>query len=251
MVCTSRFGNAAVFLWLQLVWDAKRSSGPNSGKDIFQTPQCAPHTSKLMCPWKPPRKRPLRRSLSCTLLVPLQSFSFVTAIRVTGANVFVWMEWMSEGFARDCQVNLRIDKMSLLRLAAEWRGDQWSICLWREKSEWWPPLLLLSSQRKVNGGHQALREKSMVATLWLMSRWHWDKRLVVRGLTGPKSLCVRLEGIGNINFSLWLTGGLSQGCPDFQKVYVFRVYVPFSCPILTLPSAPRNYRTENCLLEFF
>ena len=38
---------------------------------------------------------------------------------------------------------------------------------------------------------------------------------------------------GNINFSLWLSGGLSQGqgCPDFQKVYVFKVYVPFSCPI--------------------
>ena len=35
---------------------------------------------------------------------------------------------------------------------------------------------------------------------------------------------------GNIKFSLWLTGGLSQGCPDFQKVYVFKVYVPFSCP---------------------
>ena len=35
---------------------------------------------------------------------------------------------------------------------------------------------------------------------------------------------------GNIDFSLWLTGGLSQGCPDFQKVYVFKVYVPFSCP---------------------
>ena len=32
---------------------------------------------------------------------------------------------------------------------------------------------------------------------------------------------------GNIDFSLWLTGGLSQGCPDFQKVYVFKVYVPF------------------------
>ena len=41
---------------------------------------------------------------------------------------------------------------------------------------------------------------------------------------------------GNINFSLWLTGGLSQGCPDFQKVYVFKVYVPFSCPNLVLLS---------------
>ena len=29
--------------------------------------------------------------------------------------------------------------------------------------------------------------------LWLTSRWPWDKRLVVPGLTGPKSLCVRLE----------------------------------------------------------
>ena len=37
---------------------------------------------------------------------------------------------------------------------------------------------------------------------------------------------------GNINVSLWLTGGLSQGCPDVQKVYVFKVYVPFSCPVL-------------------
>ena len=39
---------------------------------------------------------------------------------------------------------------------------------------------------------------------------------------------------GSINFSLWLTGGLSQGCPDFQKVYVFRVYVPVSCPMIRL-----------------
>ena len=29
--------------------------------------------------------------------------------------------------------------------------------------------------------------------LWLTSRRPWDKRLVVPGLTGPKSLCVRLE----------------------------------------------------------
>ena len=29
--------------------------------------------------------------------------------------------------------------------------------------------------------------------LWLTSRWPWDKRLVVPGLTGPKSLCVRIE----------------------------------------------------------
>ena len=29
--------------------------------------------------------------------------------------------------------------------------------------------------------------------LWFKSRWPWDKRLVVPGLTGPKSLCVCLE----------------------------------------------------------
>ena len=29
--------------------------------------------------------------------------------------------------------------------------------------------------------------------LWLTPRWHCDKRLVVPGLTGPKSLCVRLQ----------------------------------------------------------
>ena len=34
----------------------------------------------------------------------------------------------------------------------------------------------------------------------------------------------------NINSSLWLTGGLSQGCSDFQKAHVFKVSVPFSCP---------------------
>ena len=46
---------------------------------------------------------------------------------------------------------------------------------------------------------------------------------------------------GNINFSLWLTGGLSQGCPNFQKVYVFKVYVPFSCPS----------RGSNCTIMSF
>ena len=79
--------------------------------------------------------------------------------------------------------------------------------------------------------------------LWLTSRWPWDKQLVVPGLTGPKSLCVRLENTGNINFSLWLTGGLSQGCPDFQKVYVFKVYVPFSCPIT-------EFRGESSVSSF-
>ena len=49
---------------------------------------------------------------------------------------------------------------------------------------------------------------------------------------------------GSISFSLWLTGGFSQGCPDFQKVFVFKVYVPFSCPKACFDSlcgrAPEN-----------
>ena len=60
---------------------------------------------------------------------------------------------------------------------------------------------------------------------------------------------------GNINFSLWLTGGLSQRCPDFRKVYVFKVYVPFSCPILTqierlLPVKPGSQSLKSSIRSF-
>ena len=50
-------------------------------------------------------------------------------------------------------------------------------------------------------------------------------------VTRAKKFMCSPRNTGNIEFSLWLTGGFSQGCPDFQKVYVFKVYVPFSCPI--------------------
>ena len=50
------------------------------------------------------------------------------------------------------------------------------------------------------------------------------------GVNRAKKFMCSPRNTGNINFSLWSTGGLSQGCPDFQKVYVFKVYVPFSCP---------------------
>ena len=49
---------------------------------------------------------------------------------------------------------------------------------------------------------------------------------------------------GNINFSLWLTVGLSQGSPDFQKVYVFKVYVPFSCPNFPSPQK-RDFESKK------
>ena len=77
------------------------------------------------------------------------------------------------------------------------------------------------------GGPGEKRHLSINFLLWLTSRWPWDKRLAVPGLTGSKSLCVRLEIQENINFSRWLTGGLSQSCSDFQKVYVFKFYVLF------------------------
>ena len=50
---------------------------------------------------------------------------------------------------------------------------------------------------EIVSGKKKLREKkrhiNINFLLWLTSRWPWDKRLVVPGLTGPKSLCVRLE----------------------------------------------------------
>ena len=64
-----------------------------------------------------------------------------------------------------------------------------------------------------------------------------------------KFMCSQ-RNTGNINFSLLLTGGLSQGCPDFQKVYVFRVYVPFSCPIFgVLTEEAGKRRCRNKLLS--
>ena len=65
--------------------------------------------------------------------------------------------------------------------------------------------------------------------LWLTSRWPWDKRPGRPRVNRAKKFMCSTRNTGNISFSLWLTGGLSQGCPDFQKVYVFKVYVRFSC----------------------
>ena len=43
-------------------------------------------------------------------------------------QLFAWMEWMSEAFARDWQVNMWMAKASLLvvKKAREWRGNQWT-----------------------------------------------------------------------------------------------------------------------------
>ena len=51
--------------------------------------------------------------------------TLVATIRVRGVDVFAWMEWMSEAFARDCQVKMWLDKTSLLRCRKipEWRGN--------------------------------------------------------------------------------------------------------------------------------
>ena len=58
---------------------------------------------------------------------------------------------------------------------------------------------------------------------------------------------------GKINYSLWLTSRLSQGCPDFQKVYVFKVYVPFlarSSPALRSRLAGVQFGYSSCLERF-
>ena len=47
------------------------------------------------------------------------------------------------------------------------------------------------SSSKIDPGEK--RHININFLLWLTSRWPWDKRLVVPRLTGPKSLCVRLE----------------------------------------------------------
>ena len=46
--------------------------------------------------------------------------------------------------------------------------------------------------------------------------------LNVQMALGQTAGCPRINRAGG--------GGLSQGCPDFQKVYVLKVYVPLSCP---------------------
>ena len=59
----------------------------------------------------------------------------------------------------------------------------------------------------------------------------------------PKKFMCSPRNTGNINVSFWLTGGLSQGCLDFQKVYVLKAYVPFSCPIFQI--LDRSFRRAN------
>ena len=49
-------------------------------------------------------------------------------IRVGGVNVLAWMEWMSEAFARDCQVNMWMDKTSLLLVPLNERQITHLIC---------------------------------------------------------------------------------------------------------------------------
>ena len=56
---------------------------------------------------------------------------------------------------------------------------------------------------------------------------------------------------GNINFSLWLTGGLSQGCSDFQKVYVFKVYMPFLALTLAIAQFLHVALTRTCQEKTF
>ena len=55
---------------------------------------------------------------------------------------------------------------------------------------------------------------------------------------------------GNINFSLWLTGGLSQGCPHFQKFMCSKfmclfLALFFKVWVRTLPAWERGFRASG------
>ena len=62
------------------------------------------------------------------------------------------------------------------------------------------------------------------------------------GAVGATCTACRLRGWRSLLLLDWrrwsAAGGLSQGCPDFQKVYVFKVLVPFSCPIYVYGTSP-------------
>ena len=57
------------------------------------------------------------------------------------------------------------------------------------------------------------------------------------------------QNTGKLDFSLRITGGLSQGYPDFQKVYVFKVYVHFSCPRIVLQIFPDFFEDFSCFVS--
>ena len=66
--------------------------------------------------------------------------------------------------------------------------------------------------------------------LWSTSRWPWDKHLVVPGLTGSKKFMCSPRNPGNINFSLWLTGGLSQNVSRLSKSLCVQSLCAFFLP---------------------
>ena len=67
----------------------------------------------------------------------------------------------------------------------------WRLCVAYHPGQTREGAAFLLTVGAVNPGEK--RHININFLLWLTSRWPWDKRLVVPRLTGPKSLCVRLE----------------------------------------------------------
>ena len=66
--------------------------------------------------------------------------------------------------------------------------------------------------------------------LWLASRCPWDKRLVVPGLTGPESLCFRLENTGNKNFFPLVNRRVVPGLSRLSTSLCFQSLCAFLLP---------------------
>ena len=72
----------------------------------------------------------------------------------------------------------------------------------------------------------------------------WDKRLVVPGLTGPKSLCVRLETQEIYTFPSGQPAGCPRVVPTFKKFMCSK----FMCLFLALHKLRSNFSQQSSLV---
>ena len=128
-------------------------------------------------------------------------------------------------------------------LGVGWGGPKACCCccsMWHARCKPEPNLLTVI---RVEGlekliAHQATpgekRHINIKFLLWLTSRWRWDKRLVVPGLTGPKSLCVRLEHRKYKLFSLVyrrVVPALSRLSPQFMCSKFMCLFLALATPL--------------------
>ena len=64
-------------------------------------------------------------------------------------------------------------------------------------------------------------------------------------LNRAKKLMCSPRNTGTINFSLWLTGGLSQGCPDFIKKFMCSKFMCLFLALLISKSGKVGQKTQG------